>query len=113
MASAAFARPLLARSLLRGARSPALAVRLAEMAVAPQKGYSSVGDRFSVTLDSLNPNLKQVRYAVRGPILDRAMAIQRDLEEVNFFDQIFYSRETHGAQRFYTACCVLVGTLMS
>ena len=38
--------------------------------------------RFSLGLDTINPNLREVRYAVRGPVLDRAREIERDLEEV-------------------------------
>lgn len=37
------------------------------------------GERFSLNLSTINPNLKEVQYAVRGPVLDRAMAIDRDL----------------------------------
>ena len=107
MASAAVARPLLVRSLLRGARSPALAVRWAKMAVAPRRNHA----RFSVSLDSINPNLRRVQYAVRGPILDRAMAIQQDLDEVK---KIYYNKlyilEAHGSNtthNYITFLCVV------
>ena len=41
------------------------------------------GGRFFAGLDSVNPNLREVQYAVRGPVLDRAMEIQLDLVEVS------------------------------
>lgn len=38
--------------------------------------------RFSLGVETISPNLRKVQYAVRGPVLDRAMQIERDLEEV-------------------------------
>ena len=40
------------------------------------------GDRFVLNQETINPNLKEVQYAVRGPVLDRAMEIDRDLQQV-------------------------------
>jgi hypothetical protein len=38
--------------------------------------------KFHLDLDTINPNLRKVQYAVRGPVLDRAMEIERDLMQV-------------------------------
>lgn len=35
-----------------------------------------------LTLDSMNPNVKRVEYAVRGPIVQRAVQIEKELKEV-------------------------------
>lgn len=39
-------------------------------------------ERFILDPHTINPNLKRVQYAVRGPVLDRAMQIERELAEV-------------------------------
>lgn len=43
-------------------------------------GDSSLGK--VLTLDSMNPNVKRVEYAVRGPIVMRAMQLEKELKEV-------------------------------
>lgn len=35
-----------------------------------------------LTLDTMNPNVKRVEYAVRGPIVQRAMQIEKELRKV-------------------------------
>lgn len=35
-----------------------------------------------LTLDTMNPNVKRVEYAVRGPIVQRAVQIEKELKEV-------------------------------
>ena len=35
-----------------------------------------------LTLETLNPNIKNVEYAVRGPIVQLASAIEKELEQV-------------------------------
>ena len=45
-------------------------------------GDGDGGKRFFLDLETINPNLKKVQYAVRGPVLDRAMEIDRDLAQV-------------------------------
>ena len=35
-----------------------------------------------LTEDSLNPRVKLVEYAVRGPIVARALAIEKELQQV-------------------------------
>lgn len=35
-----------------------------------------------LTLDNMNPNVRRVEYAVRGPIVQRAMQIEKELKEV-------------------------------
>ena len=42
--------------------------------------------RFQLDLDTINPHLRKVQYAVRGPVLDRAMEIERDLLQVNYYE---------------------------
>uniref|UniRef100_A0AAY4E900 alanine transaminase n=1 Tax=Denticeps clupeoides TaxID=299321 RepID=A0AAY4E900_9TELE len=34
-----------------------------------------------LTLDTMNPNIKRVEYAVRGPIVQRAMQLEKELQE--------------------------------
>lgn len=36
-----------------------------------------------LTLDTMNPNIKQVEYAVRGAIVQRAVKIEKELKEVS------------------------------
>ena len=36
-----------------------------------------------LSLDSMNPHIKKVEYAVRGPIVVKAAAIKRELEQVS------------------------------
>lgn len=36
----------------------------------------------SLTVDNINQNLLNIQYAVRGPILERAVQIERELEKV-------------------------------
>lgn len=43
-------------------------------------GDSSCGK--VLTLDNMNPNVKRVEYAVRGPIVLRAMQLETELKEV-------------------------------
>lgn len=35
-----------------------------------------------LTLDNMNPNVKRVEYAVRGPIVQRAVQLEKELREV-------------------------------
>lgn len=35
-----------------------------------------------LTLDNINPNVKRVQYAVRGPIVQRAVQLEKELKEV-------------------------------
>lgn len=37
----------------------------------------------TLTLDNLNPNVKVMEYAVRGPLVIRAGEIEKELEKVN------------------------------
>ena len=46
--------------------------------------------RFTIDLESVNPNLKQMEYAVRGPVLDRAMEIEKEILQV--YDYITYTQ---------------------
>lgn len=36
-----------------------------------------------LTLDTMNPNVKKVEYAVRGPIVQRAVQLEKELKEVS------------------------------
>lgn len=35
-----------------------------------------------LTLDNMNPNVRRVEYAVRGPLVQRAVQIEKELKEV-------------------------------
>lgn len=49
----------------------------------------------TLTLDSLNPNVIKMEYAVRGPLVIRAGEIEKEIKQVN------------GANRFvYTLICI-------
>ena len=37
-----------------------------------------------LTMETLNPNIKSMEYAVRGPIVTRAAEIEKELEQVQF-----------------------------
>lgn len=44
-----------------------------------------------VTVDNVNKNLLKVDYAVRGPIVHRAVEIERELEKVlTYFSFLLY-----------------------
>jgi len=47
---------------------------------------STTGDHSTkvLTLETLNPNVKAMEYAVRGPIVTRAGEIEKELREVSF-----------------------------
>lgn len=48
-----------------------------------QHAVNGVSHRGRVlTLDTMNPNVKRVEYAVRGPIVQRAVQIEKELKEV-------------------------------
>lgn len=48
-----------------------------------QQAVNGVPRRGKVlTLDNMNPNVRRVEYAVRGPIVQRAMQIEKELKEV-------------------------------
>lgn len=38
-----------------------------------------------LTLDTMNPNIRKVEYAVRGPIVQRAAQIEKELAQVRSF----------------------------
>lgn len=35
-----------------------------------------------LTLDTMNPNVRRVEYAVRGPLVQRALQLEKELKEV-------------------------------
>lgn len=48
-----------------------------------QEAVNGVSSRGKVlTLDTINPNVKRVEYAVRGPIVQRAVQLEKELREV-------------------------------
>lgn len=50
-----------------------------------QQRENGVSHRDKVlTLDNMNPFVKRVEYAVRGPIYLRAVEIEKELKEVRF-----------------------------
>lgn len=50
---------------------------------------SSAAYQKVLTLDNMNPSIKNVQYAVRGPIVVRATQLQKELSEVFFYKTIF------------------------
>ena len=46
-----------------------------------ENGVASRGKE--LTLDTMNPTVKKVEYAVRGPIVQRAVQIEKELKEVD------------------------------
>ena len=40
----------------------------------------------ALTIETLNPHVKEVEYAVRGPIVIRAFELEKELAKVSFFD---------------------------
>lgn len=53
-----------------------------------QHAVNGVSQRGRVlTLESMNPNVKKVEYAVRGPIVQRAMQLEKELREVSVIDK--------------------------
>lgn len=44
-----------------------------------------------ITLESMNPNMIKMEYAVRGPLVIRAAEIEKELKAVSgfFFDKLF------------------------
>ena len=45
----------------------------------------------SITLDNMNPAIKRMEYAVRGPLVIRATAIEKELEKVGMENLFFIS----------------------
>lgn len=44
--------------------------------------HAVVPGRKVLTMDTMNPNVKKVEYAVRGPIVQRAAQIEMELQQV-------------------------------
>lgn len=42
-----------------------------------------------LTLENLNPNVIAMEYAVRGPLVSRALDIEKELDKVKFFFLFF------------------------
>jgi len=57
------------------AQSEHLQQKMSENGVLPHRGRV-------LTVDTMNPNVKKVDYAVRGPIVQRALQIEKELKEV-------------------------------
>lgn len=69
---------------LRGASSILVSTPATELQLAPltfKMSQPSRGNRV-LTMDNLNPNIKLMEYAVRGPIVARAAEIEKELEKV-------------------------------
>lgn len=54
-----------------------------------------------LTIDTMNPKVKKVEYAVRGPIVQRALELERELSEVCTTD---FSVRTNGILFFNPTC---------
>ena len=45
----------------------------------PRRKYETV-----LTLENMNPHIRKMEYAVRGPIVQRAIALEKELEQVKY-----------------------------
>lgn len=45
-------------------------------------------DQRVITLENMNPLVKKMEYAVRGPLVIRATAIEKELQAVSYFRQL-------------------------
>ena len=52
-----------------------------------RKLSSSAETMPSITLDNMNPAIKKMEYAVRGPLVIRATALEKELEKVQRGEQ--------------------------
>ena len=51
----------------------------------PNMTENGLGHRERVlNVDTMNPNVKRIEYAVRGPVVQRAVQIEKELKEVHF-----------------------------
>lgn len=48
----------------------------------------------TMTLDSINPNIVRMEYAVRGPLVIRAGEIEQELQQVRFVKSICLASDT-------------------
>lgn len=48
-----------------------------------------------LTIDTMNPTVKKVEYAVRGPIVQRAVELERELSEVGLFPPVDHALCAH------------------
>ena len=60
--------------------------RLASSSLAAFKMQNGTAPRRTkvLTMETLNPNIKTMEYAVRGPIVTRAAEIEKELEQVGW-----------------------------
>lgn len=58
-----------------------------------------------LTLDSMNPHIKKVEYAVRGPIVLKAGMIKKELQEVTLTRfQLIFIHFHHSTGGFFLLC---------
>ena len=55
----------------------------------------------SITLDNMNPAIKRMEYAVRGPLVIRATAIEKELEKVRESKVKCHSQKAKAYQHSY------------
>lgn len=53
-----------------------------------------------LTIDNVNPNLKRMEYAVRGPLLIRALEIEKEIEKVRLLNHLSYSHTCIGISSY-------------
>lgn len=51
--------------------------------------------RHCLGMDTLNPNIKVLEYAVRGPLVTRAGEIEKELEKVSFRKKLHWWQNNH------------------
>lgn len=61
------------------------------------EGGGVTGQNFRLDIDTINPFLKEMQYAVRGPVLKRAMEIEEDLKQVRLSSFVFHEFGKPGA----------------
>lgn len=64
----------------------------------------------TITMQSLNPCIKTMEYAVRGPLVIRATAIEKELEQVNILEKIEHYDNHNDKNCFRTLYSVMLGS---
>uniref|UniRef100_UPI00398E9D74 alanine aminotransferase 2-like n=1 Tax=Pristiophorus japonicus TaxID=55135 RepID=UPI00398E9D74 len=74
--------PSMSTSIIQWSRNPpALGSSVETMSTDGVNGSAAAAWHKVLTLDSMNQQIKKVEYAVRGPIVQRATEIERELQQ--------------------------------
>lgn len=64
-------------------RYASVVLNVARRSCAAQRNYSKkMDDKKCLNIENLNPNIKVMEYAVRGPLVIRATEIEKELQKV-------------------------------